>query len=151
MVHRPTDPRSPVQSQRGNGCLPFLLAGFAALAFWTWQNSDRATDWWDNEKSSQGQQERAKANLVQLFSTDDYPMEAIRNNQQGTVGYRLTVNRRGRVSDCAIVQSSGSKILDEQTCRILSNRARFQPARDVNGKRIGDTYSGRIRWELPKE
>ena len=181
MVHRPTDPRSPIQSQRNNGCLPFILAGLAALAFWTWQNSQSAFDWAEDRlprtseasQSAAGREQpqtddtemkrpseatdlppgssRARANLVQLFSTDDYPMEAIRNNEQGTVAFELSINRLGGVSGCRIVQSSGSKSLDEQTCNILRDRARFAPARDATGKRITDQYRGRIRWELPEE
>ena len=78
-------------------------------------------------------------------------MEAIRNNEQGTVAFELSINRLGWVSGCRIVQSSGSKALDERTCNILRDRARFAPARDASGKRITDQYSGRIRWELPDE
>jgi len=159
MVHRPTDPRSPIQSQRSKACLPFVLAGFAAIAFWTWQNSGNVVDWPRSEKpaktlaptrESYQAPTTARANLVQLFSTDDYPMEAIRNNEQGTVGFELSINRLGWVSGCRIVSSSGSEALDRATCNILRDRARFDPARDANGKRVTGQYSGRIRWELPE-
>ncbi len=171
MVHRPTDPRSPVQSQRGNGCLPFVIAGLAALAFWTWQNSDRAIDW-AKEKTSDalekappaqteripppeaplaGPSQRARANLVTIFSTNDYPAEAIRRNEQGTVAFQLSINRQGWVSGCRIVSSSGSETLDRATCDIIRSRARFEPARDSAGRRVPDQYSGKIRWELPTE
>jgi TonB family protein len=151
-MDRPTDPRSPVQSQRSSSCLPFVLAGFAGLAFWTWQNSETAIDWWDADqpKAAEGPT-RAKTNLVQYFSTDDYPADAIRNNEQGTVSFRLTVSRRGRVADCHIVHSSDSITLDRATCGILEDRARFTPARNAEGKRVPDEYTGRIRWELPEE
>jgi len=103
----------------------------------------------ENEKSKQVPS-RATANLVSLFSTDDYPREAIRNGEQGIVGVRLTVGADGKVADCAVIQSSGSPSLDVQTCRILWSRAQFTPARDAQGKPIQDTYSQRIRWELPE-
>ena len=152
MVHRPTDPRSPVQSQRSGAWFPIVVAIFAAVAFWGWQNSERAIDWLDGDFGAQADgPARAKANLVEIFSTDDYPAAAIRREEQGTVSFRLNINRRGRVTECSIAGSSGSQALDKQTCKILTNRARFDPARDAEGKRIADTYAGRIRWELPEE
>ena len=150
-MRRATDPRSPIQSPRRLSCLPFVIAMIAAFAFWGWRNSETAVDWWDSEPATGVQgPSPAKANLVAIFSTDDYPMDAIRNEEQGTVSFRLTVSRRGRVANCEVVESSGSKTLDKQTCRIIEKRARFSPARDSTGKRIEDTYSGRIRWELPE-
>ena len=44
---------------------------------------------------------RAKANLNSLFSTDDYPQSAIRNEEQGTTAACLGVGTDGRVTDCA--------------------------------------------------
>lgn len=92
---------------------------------------------------------RAQANLVSLFSTDDYPPEAWRNGEQGTVAVRLTVGADGKVADCIVTQSSGSPSLDVQTCRILWSRAQFVPARDAKGNPVQDSYNQRIRWELP--
>ncbi|WP_294121069.1 energy transducer TonB [Sphingomonas sp.] len=139
---------------------PFLLAFLAAGAIWTWQQWQLQPDAPDEPKetsSPPGAQPRApaadpaKANLVALFSTDDYPMEAIRNEEQGTTAFRVEINRSGRVSDCIVTSSSGSDALDEATCKILERRARFVPARDSAGNRVPDEYSGRIRWELPDD
>ena len=94
---------------------------------------------------------RAKGNLVALFSTDDYPQSAIRNEEQGTTSVRLTIGTDGRVTGCDITGSSGSGALDSATCSILRRRARFTPAKDQAGNPITDTYSQRIRWELPEE
>lgn len=91
-----------------------------------------------------------RANLASLFSTDDYPREAIRNGEEGIVAVTLTVGPDGKVADCAVDQSSGSPSLDVQTCRILWSRAQFTPARDAQGKPVQDTYTQRIRWELPE-
>ena len=115
------------------------------------QYSDTLIDWYDGEYQSRHEgPQQAKANLIAIFSADDYPSEAIRNDEQGTVAYQLQVDRRGRVSECRIKSSSGSSTLDEATCRILEDRARFEPARDRTGKRIADEYTGRIRWQLPE-
>jgi len=94
---------------------------------------------------------RAKGNLPSLFSTDDYPQSAIRNEEQGTTAVRMTIGTDGRVTDCSITQSSGSSALDQATCNILRRRARFTPAKDQAGNPITDSFSQRIRWELPAD
>lgn len=94
---------------------------------------------------------RAKGSLPGLFSTDDYPQAALRNEEQGTTAVSLSIGADGRVSDCSVTASSGSSSLDSTTCRILKSRARFTPARDDTGKATTDTSSARIRWELPSD
>jgi periplasmic protein TonB len=94
---------------------------------------------------------RAKGNLLSLFSDDDYPPSALRNEETGTTAVRMTIGPDGRVSDCSITASSGSTALDNATCNILRRRARFTPAQDQAGNPISDTYTQRIRWEIPEE
>ena len=89
--------------------------------------------------------------LYSLFSDADYPDDAIRNNEQGSVAFRLDIASDGKVGSCSILSSSGSTILDVATCRILMERARFQPARDAAGKPTSDSYNGRITWRLPED
>lgn len=93
---------------------------------------------------------RARANLASYVSNDDYPTAAIRNEEQGTTGFRLTVGANGRVSNCEITSSSGSSSLDSTTCRVMRSRARFTPARNNRGEPTTDTVSGAIRWVLPE-
>jgi protein TonB len=132
--------------------LPFLIFALAFAGYWAWQQRDALADWYDGEAARPVNGPRhAKANLALLFSTDDYPMAAIRREEQGTVAFNLSVSRRGYVTDCQIVSSSGSEALDEATCDILESRAKFEPARDSLGKRVADESSGRIRWELPED
>ena len=94
---------------------------------------------------------RARADLPALFSTDDYPEAALRHEEQGIVHYTLSIDPRGKVSNCVITRSSGSVALDDATCRVLQRRARFDPARDIDGKPVADLQTGRIRWKLPDE
>ena len=94
---------------------------------------------------------KARGSLPGLFSTDDYPQDAIRNEQQGTTAVRLTIDGNGRVSACSVTSSSGSSSLDNATCRIIRARARYTPAKDQNGQPISDSDTARIRWVLPEE
>jgi len=158
-MRRQPHPQSPVQTARNRWWAPFLLAFIAALAFWTWQQWQLQPDPPQEPKAAADRAEEpgtpvmdhAKANLAALFSTDDYPMAAIRNEEQGTAAFKLTIDRQGRVSKCEITSSSGSDVLDDATCNIVTKRARFVPARDSNGESVPDEYSGRIRWELPED
>ena len=94
---------------------------------------------------------RARANLSAYFSTDDYPAAALRENVQGTTGFRLTIGANGRVTACAVTSLSGSSSLDQATCRILRSRARYTPARGPDGNPTGGTDSGRVTWRLPTD
>jgi len=94
---------------------------------------------------------RARANLSSYVSNDDYPPSALRANEEGTTGFRLTVGPDGRVTACTVTSSSGSSALDSTTCRLMRSRARFTPARDSSGQPTTDSASGRIRWQIQDE
>ena len=94
---------------------------------------------------------RPRANLASYLSSDDYPAVAIRNEEQGRVAFRLSVDASGRVTACAITSSSGSATLDAATCRIMRSRARYTPARDANGKAIASQDRAAVSWVLPKD
>jgi len=66
-------------------------------------------------------------NVSTWFSPRDYPQEALVKRQQGGVGFQLDIDPNGLPSDCHVIQTSGSKILDDRTCTIMMARARFRP------------------------
>lgn len=82
-------------------------------------------------------------------NSDDFPMVALRNKQSGTTTFRLEIGVDGRVSNCTIVSSSGSPVLDMATCEKIKQRALFEPARDENGQKTTGSYSNSVRWVLP--
>jgi TonB family protein len=93
---------------------------------------------------------RPLGQLPSLFSSADYPASAIRAGEEGAVGFRLDIGKDGRVAACTVTASSGSPALDSTTCRLITQRARFLPARDRQGWPTGDIASGKIVWRLPK-
>ena len=97
------------------------------------------------------QRARPKNNPGSWVLTNDYPVVALRNEEEGLVDFRLTIGADGRVSGCDVTRSSGSAALDEATCSIISVRAVFEPARDVNGKATTGSYANRVRWIIPTE
>jgi protein TonB len=150
-------PRSPVQLDRPSKLPLLVLAGLAVFLVWklrdTWVDA-LAPPAAESEASrvapgdTSGGVLPARGNLAGLISGDDYPTDALRNEEQGKVTAKLSIDRRGHVSKCEIISSSGSASLDRATCSILARRARFTPARDVNGKPVPDTFTQSIVWQL---
>lgn len=83
--------------------------------------------------------------------TADYPPEALREQREGVVSFRLIIGPDGRVSACQITASSGSLALDEATCRLLPERATFRPGLDAKGRPTVSSYSSRVRWIIPQQ
>jgi len=54
----------------------------------------------------------------------------------GTVGVRFTVEVDGRVGRCMVTHSSGNRILDDTTCRLITERYRFRPSLDPAGRPV---------------
>jgi hypothetical protein len=86
--------------------------------------------------------------LNQLFTEDDYPVDALSSYQAGDTVYLLLVDERGGIADCSIRQSSGVASLDAMGCQVLTQRARFVPALDVNGQPAKDTYFTSVSWRI---
>lgn len=84
-------------------------------------------------------------------TSNDYPSRALREEREGTTGFRVTVGPDGKVADCQITSSSGSSDLDAATCENVRRRARFTPAKDGDGNPTTGSYSNRIRWVIPKD
>jgi protein TonB len=81
---------------------------------------------------------------------DNYPARALRDETEGTVGVRVTVNAEGRVSGCSVTSSSGSGVLDDAACADLTRYARFSPALDDAGNATTGSWSTRIVYRIPR-
>jgi len=92
-----------------------------------------------------------KGNPGSWATTNDYPSRALREEREGTSGFRVTVGPDGRVTDCQITSSSGHADLDAATCDNVRRRARFNPAMDGDGNPTTGSYSNRVRWVIPKD
>lgn len=92
-----------------------------------------------------------KGNPGNWATSNDYPSRALREEREGTTGFRVTVGTDGKVTDCQITRSSGSADLDDATCSNIRRRARFTPATDGDGNPTTGSYSNSIRWVIPKD
>ena len=79
----------------------------------------------------------------------DYPRVALRNGIEGSVTVRYTVLGDGRVSGCAILETSGSAELDSTTCRLIERRFRYRPALDASGQAVPQQLVKTYDWWLP--
>lgn len=75
----------------------------------------------------------------------DYPPEAGRNRVRATVRIALQVGEEGEVTGCRIIRSGGTRLLDRETCRLVSKRARFTPAIGPAGSFTAE-YQTTIHW-----
>ncbi|HEX7931441.1 MAG TPA: energy transducer TonB [Sphingomicrobium sp.] len=92
-----------------------------------------------------------KGNPSNWATTNDYPSRALREEREGTTGFRVTVGTDGRVTDCQVTSSSGHADLDAATCDNVRRRARFNPATDGEGNPTTGSFSSRVRWVIPKD
>ena len=92
-----------------------------------------------------------KGNPGNWATSNDYPSRALREEREGTTGFRVTVGTDGKVTDCSVTRSSGSPDLDQATCDNIRRRARFNPAMDGEGNPTTGSYASTIRWVIPKD
>ena len=92
-----------------------------------------------------------KGNPGNWATTNDYPSRALREEREGVTGFRVSVGVDGRAQSCSITSSSGHSDLDEATCTNVSRRSRFNVATDGEGQPTSGSYSGRVRWVIPKD
>lgn len=110
----------------------------------------------DRVVESWGVDPKALAALRQPPRTDDkrpwvshadYPDEAIRKNISGTAVARVFVSAEGRVQECKIVASSGSRELDSTTCA-KARTARLEPAIGPDGRPTATPAILAVKWVL---
>jgi protein TonB len=144
------DLRSPVEPERGRGSY-LIAAVVAAVVIWTveqnWAQDSNPTS--VQAPAAPTIRQSARSDVRAVFSADDYPADAQRNNEQGTVQAKLAIDAKGRVSGCTVLRSSGHNSLDRATCSILQRRARFTPALDGSGKPVRSSYvTPPVVWRL---
>lgn len=90
------------------------------------------------------------AHAQSWVTNDYYPEQALREGRQGTSFFQLSISAEGKVTNCAITQSSGWQDLDDAACANMMRRARFKPATGADGQPRADTFNGRFAWKIPQ-
>lgn len=91
----------------------------------------------------------APAARAGFISVGDYPEEAARLGEHGSVIVNLDIGVDGNVTQCRPARSSGYPTLDRSSCDLLSSRGRFHPARNAAGNAIANTIRMTVHWILP--
>ena len=77
-----------------------------------------------------------------------YPPRAIKAREEGAVGFAVTIDAKGQVTGCQVTHSSGHPLLDQETCKIITLNAEFQPEPTLSASQVR-TREGVINWKLP--
>jgi len=77
-----------------------------------------------------------------------YPPRALAAKEEGAVGFKVTIDSKGAVTQCEITHSSGHPLLDRETCNLITLHAEFKPEEGLSGSQAR-TRDGIIDWKLP--
>jgi TonB family protein len=83
------------------------------------------------------------------LTNDDYPMMAIRNGANGLVQFRLDVDPEGKIAGCHILARTSPDEFADVTCKLMTKRARFQPALDSEGRPVGSYFVSTAHFVIP--
>jgi len=90
-----------------------------------------------------------KGDVRSVFSSEDYPDEALTRGQEGSAQFLLLIDETGRVAACNVTLPSGVPALDAMGCIAIQSRAKFRPARDHSGKTTKSTFiTPPVVWRL---
>ncbi|WP_288409441.1 energy transducer TonB [uncultured Sphingomonas sp.] len=98
-----------------------------------------------------GQTDPTPIDPASWVTNDDFPAEALRKDEKGIVKFALSVNPAGRPTGCRIVETSGSALLDQTTCRVMVLRGVFKPATDKHGRPVTGEWEQRVNWQPPSD
>lgn len=80
-----------------------------------------------------------------------YPAGSIRRGEEGVVDFQVALNRDGGITSCNITRSSGFPALDERTCDLMVETARFKSIRNSAGWKVSSVHDGRLVWRIPDD
>lgn len=89
-------------------------------------------------------------NQAELFEVADYPKASVSKKETGIVSVVVAVGVDGAVTSCQVTESSGHPVLDAQTCAVLQQRAKFEPARDAGNSAVAGEFRFATAWAGPK-
>lgn len=99
-------------------------------------------------KGSKERKPRPRNEPLAWVTDADYPQGAADTAVQGRTGFTLLVGSDGKVLRCDVTETSGSALLDQTACRLVSQRALFWPGRGPNGKARADTWTSAVNWVM---
>lgn len=86
------------------------------------------------------------ARLLNKIPDADYRQITASRIPRGSATIALRVNPDGSPSNCQVLRSSGDSTVDRIVCDIATRRLRFSPARDAQGRAIGQQIVYTPTW-----
>ncbi|MDB5712025.1 MAG: hypothetical protein JWL96_4095 [Sphingomonas bacterium] len=126
--------------------VPGIAGALAALSKC---QDDLLKSWGIDPTERQREAVHVTGNPARFFGVTAYPPAAVAAHAQGRVTSVVGVDKRGGVTSCTVVVSSGNKPLDDGTCRIIREQVHLVPARDKDGNAMASHYVLPVRWALP--
>lgn len=83
-------------------------------------------------------------------SSDDYPLRALKRRQDGIVQFRLDLDEAGKILNCHILSRTNPDEFADLSCRLLTRRARFEPALDAAGDPTRSFFIDTVRFVIPR-
>lgn len=90
-------------------------------------------------------------NIADWFPVESYPPQARALGMEGRTEFALDVDALGRITQCRILKTSGSELLDSATCTQAIINGRFRPGRDASGKAVPRAWQSSMRWKLTQD
>ena len=83
-----------------------------------------------------------------VFSADDFPIYLASAGVSRTVYTRTTVRPDGLIQNCVAESTSGDAKLDAYTCAIIVKRAKFLPAKWIDGSPAYGVIRVPVSWRI---
>lgn len=89
------------------------------------------------------------SNIGGLIDFDDFPFYMYHQARANlTVYTRTTVLPDGKIDNCFVERSSSDRALDAFTCQLITKRAKFLPAKWMDGSAVYGVIRTAIRWTM---
>jgi TonB family protein len=110
--------------------------------------SDKARAWEVDLAALDALKQRPKQMPGQWLSSFDYPRDAIAALKEGSVVTRLTADASGHVTDCTVVENTGTRSMEQPACTAAFKPGRFEPAIGADGRPVPVTFTTTTKFSL---
>jgi TonB family protein len=83
------------------------------------------------------------------LTNEDFPSRSVMAGHNGVVQFRLDIDATGQVAGCHILHRTNPDDFADLTCKLITKRAKFSPARDQSGQPVRSYYVNGARFIIP--
>jgi TonB family protein len=110
--------------------------------------AEKARAWGIDLAALDALKQRPKQLPGQWLTSFDYPHDAIAALKEGIVVTRLTADATGRVTDCTVVENTGTKSMEQPACYAAFKPGRFKPAIGADGRPVAATFTTTTNFSM---